>query len=362
MPRNWAALTFGFLAILIFAAAPGPLKSEPRLVGKPRDPECLQALYFARFAFRSQSGLLAASKPPAALQRKMILNPNLDDQKFDLAVFDQLQVTADDGHTDTLLWQRQPQDGKRIAVLEQMPPWSRDFFLVYLLDPNISPAAFGPNGTNPSVTLPDPLNESSYPIIFREQTGPFWIVDVDEPDKVEHQWRVYRVGRVTTSPSCRIELRHWTGDPLSHLPMAVRRLARSLSRALGRDDPQDRLQSIERRRINIRKNWANAVDRPWAPASYDADAAARADKGLLVWARQSRSAAQLLARLQAEREPAARALAEYYHRKFGLNSVEAARSGRFVVADMFQSYFYFLPDQTTDAPRRASNPWIAGKR
>lgn len=178
------------------------------------------------------------------------------------------------------------------------------------------------------------------PWVFRLPDGTAWFVSLPRP------WRVY--AGLSKKPICTIRFTETSGDPVRHLPKAVRRLVTDLDEALGHPSHvQGTLHSVARTRQHAQRVLFNVALRPWALAEHGAvnNSRKEVDAGLAEWAKIAPSYARIFADIQKTYPQAENALAGYYADRFHLASAKARKEARWALDLMYRSWFIFHSDE-----------------
>lgn len=357
------------VSALLVGIQPSAARSGPVIDGDKNSPQCRVALDMATQAFRSTSPWMEWPIPrPSDTNSRVVLARSADDisggdaLQTDPSVFDRIEPTK--WGIRAVFWQRQAVGGQRMVVVDEPFGWQGDWYWLLFVPENITQTALlsritqGDDLREALNALEPALGENRWtpPLVLEDgESSKLWIIDPGENSWGLEPWKVFVRSPEDLSAPCQIDLTPDGKPGLVRLPLAVQRFAALADEALGPGSNEGTLQPTARIRGIVHQDWANASERPWALTDTPYNSRAEVDANLTQWAKPVRKRATLLRRMNSAYNPAERALAAYYQRRFGVTDAVARRYSAYALDHMLRSYFVFHidePDRT--AP---TTPW-----
>lgn len=333
------------MGLVWLAWMPNVSATVPRMTGATKNPVCVDAMRLANGVFRSSAvRLYAPDALPSGMASRMILGTFMSDVSGGDALrkgmtndFERVAIPG-----GSLYWLRQVKGHARhIVITSESVGWRGDLYSLFLVDASIDKKYLLDNwrahGRDASKAVI--ANTWRPPWVFRLPDGTAWFVSLPRP------WRVYAG---MSKPICTIRFTEAPGDPVRHLPQAVRWLVADLDEALGHPShAQGTLHSVARTRQHARRVLFNVALRPWALAEHSAvyNSREEVDAGLAKWAKIAPSYARIFVDIRKIYPQAEEALASYYADRFHLTSAHARKEARWVLDLMYRSWFVFHSDE-----------------
>lgn len=340
----------------------------PRLESKT-PAQCTAALQIARLVYASDEFYLYAPPViPANFPAMLVLKPQSldisggDGLQADESIFDKLPKDGE-GAPRSIYWQKQVNNGHRLAIVESDFGWRGDTYSLFALRPNA-----GSDELRADIHSADahkkfsPIIANGWrpPLLFRDRGADrLWLIDVGRPYQFLGDWYVYIVEPSGVNHRCTIRFRPAVKKAITLLPAPVRELARLLDQTMGQGQDEGTLQPTARLRINVEHTWANAAQRPWVlDAPYNTRA--EVDAGLQDWSEKGKAYRKIYKAIQHQIPVAERSLAQYYQRHFGRSAAEAKKVAAYVIDIALRSHYVFhsasassnFSDKTS-----SDNPW-----
>jgi hypothetical protein len=334
-------LSFGFVS---------PAASNPTLVGDMTDAGCSEALHLATAAFESASGsLLWPIAAPAHGATSMALRRDARDISggralvADPRAFAEIRQQLRNDYEITTYWGKHTSGGYRLVVTDEPFNWRGDWYYVFLVPSDLTLEQFAEQRDDEHTSLKGLLGESrsNPPIVLQDTLSQaYWLIDRGEAYEVMADWKVLVPEKSALRTACEISFSAPTLEDTAALS-AVRSLAAALDEALGPGTGEGTLHQTARIRIEVEREWANALARPWALTDAPYNTRAEVESGLKDWASANRTRAKLLRRIHALYPKAERELTSFYATKFKKPRAAAESLSRKALDHMFRSYFVF---------------------
>jgi hypothetical protein len=335
--------------LLSFGVA-SPAGSKPIIVGDTTDARCSEALHLASAAFQSTSGSLPwPVAAPAHRAISMTLRRDSRDISGDHALvadpraFTEIRQQLRSNYEITTYWGKHASGGYRLVVTDEPFNWQGDWHYVFLVPSDLNPEQFAERRDGDHTSLKGLLGESRWnpPIILLDmRSQAYWLIDRGEPYEIMADWKVLVPEKSTLRTACQISFDPPALKDAAGLS-AVRRLAAALDEALGPGTGEGTLHPTARIRIEVEREWANTLARPWALTDAPYNSRAEVESGLKDWASANGTRAKLLRRVHALYPAAERELTSFYAAKFKKPRSAAESLSRKALDHMFRSYFVF---------------------
>jgi len=359
------------LVLLVWAGLPKDICADswPRANTTKKYDQCEQAFMIAKAMFQSDANVLYA--PPVVPTKStatLVLDPNALDisggnaLKADETAFAKLPIPGP-GAPRSIYWQRAVKYGYRLVIRETPLGWRGDMYSLYAVGEKYKPEEFiaaTSESQSSSKFVPIISDVWRPPLIFRnQQSGDFWFIDVGEPYQFLADWQVYDCGPAGVKPACSIQFRPAVKNANGLLPPPVQKLEVLLDKTMGEGKDEGTLQPTAHLRIDVETTWANIMLRPWA-VNEPYNTRKEVDDGLKDWSDNGPSERKLYCRIQQQYPKAARSLAEYYQKTFGLSPREAEIQSSYALDIALRSHYAFHSDDPNrdsrfDGVKR--NPW-----
>jgi len=369
--KNMKQIIIFLLVLSVWAGLPKNIFADswPKVNKAKKRDQCKQALMIAKAMFQSDANVLYAPPViPTKSTAALVLGPSAldisggDALKADKAAFTKLPIPGP-GAPRSIYWQRAAKYGYRLVVWETLRGWRGDTYSLYAVGEKYKPEEFlAATSENQSSSKFTPILSDVWrpPLIFRKkESGDFWFIDVGETYQFLADWQVYECGPAGAKPVCSIQFRPAANNATDLLPPPVRKLEVLLDKTMGEGKNEGTLQQTAHLRIDVETTWANIMLRPWA-LNEPYNTRKEVDDGLKDWSHNGPSEQKLYRRIQQQYPKAARSLAEYYQKNFGLSPRKAKIQSSYALDIALRSHYAFHSDDPNkdsrfDGVKR--NPW-----
>jgi len=369
--KNMKQIIIFLLVLSVWAGLPKDIFAGgwPKVNKAKKREQCKQALMIAKAMFQSDANVLYAPPViPTKSTATLVLGPGALDisggnaLKADEAAFTKLMIPGP-GVPRSIYWQKAAKYGYRLVIRETARGWRGDTYSLYAVGEKYKPEELltaTSESQSSSKFIPILSDVWRPPLIFRnKQSGDFWFIYVGEPYQFLADWQVYDCGPAGVKPVCSIQFRPTVKDAKGLLPPPVRRLEVLLDETMGEGKNEGTLQQTAHLRIDVEKTWANIILRPWA-LNEPYNTRKEVDDGLKDWSRNGPSERKHYRRIQQQYPKAARSLAEYYQKTFGLMPRKAKIQSSYALDIALRSHYAFHSNDPNsyfrfDGVHR--NPW-----